>query len=761
MRNLITGILCLFSFAAFSQSGSIGSWREHLPYRQGQIVADGITRIFCATTQGLFSYGKSDESLERYSKLNGLNDFGISHIAYNRDYHQLIIAYENANIDLLADNNSVINLSDISRKNIPGNKRINHITNEGRYVYFACGFGIVVLDLERKEIKDTYYIGTNGTAVDVKSVALNDTYIFAATDNGVYQAARNNPNLSDFNNWSVILNDFSNGDYNHAEVISNTVLINYDLSTGDSIYQWNNGWAVPSLPQNGNTYSFRVKNDQFFLSQNDQVLIYDANFNWLQTIDGNSIPGLLARDAIMDDEGSVWIADAEKGLIEFKSGTWQSRFPAGPNSSAAAALQVVDGRLWIAHGPKNRGWTNNFQYSGFSWYEDGTWKTYDGYTAQTPLFSQYNFFDNMAISVDPSNKEHLFISSGGSGLLEFNAGNVVNYYDDLNSTLKEQFGNPGQVKVHGIVMDDEGNLWATNAGVNTVLNARLPDGQWISYSFPGIVNSSSKTGDIVIDQNGGKWLTLFENTGGSEGILYFNDNGTPSVTADDVKSNVTFGSNRVRTLAVDLDGTVWAGLDAGLRVFYPPSLQAQQIIIQQDGAYQYLLETESVTAFAIDGANRKWVGTENAGVFLFTSDGQEQLLHFTAENSPLFSNNIYSLAIDGKTGQVYIGTDKGLLSYQGDAVEGKESCSDVEVYPNPVQTGYMGPVAIKGIAANGTIKITDVSGNLVYQTEALGGQAIWNGNNLSGERVSTGVYLIFAMDPEGTNTCTSKVLFNR
>ena len=759
MRNLITGIFCLFSFASLSQPGAIGSWREHLPYRQGQIVADGTGRIFCATSQGLFSYRKDDQSLERFSKLNGLNDFGISHIAYNNDYHQLIIAYENANIDLLADDNSVINLSDISRKNIPGSKRINHITNDGRYVYFACGFGIVVLDLERKEIKDTYYIGFNGAAVDVKSVALNDTYIFAATDNGVYQASLSNPNLSDFNNWSVILTDTGSGEYNHAAVISNTLLVNYHLSSGDSILQWNNGWGLPSLPQNSFTEAFEVKNNQFYLTQSDKVLIYDASLSLIQTIDINNVPNLKSRDAISDDAGVIWIADEEKGMIQYTNGTWQSMFPAGPNSSAAAAMEVVDGKLWIVHGPKNRGWTNNFQYTGFSWYEDGAWKTYDGYTSQTPLFPQYNFYDNMALTVDPSNKEHLFVSSGGRGLLEFQDGNAVNHYDDTNSTLKQQFGNPGQVKVHGIRMDDEGNIWATNAGVNTVLNARLPSGQWIAYSFAGI--SNSKAGDLVIDQNGGKWLTLFENSGGSDGLLYFNDNGTPSDLSDDESAPISFASNRVRSLIVDNDGTLWVGLDAGLRVIYPPSIQPQQIIIKQDGAFQYLLETESVTAFAVDGANRKWIGTENAGVFLFSADGQEQIQHFTIDNSPLFSNNIYSLAIDGKSGQVYIGTDKGLLSYQSDAVDGKETCDDVEVYPNPVQRSYNGPVAIKGIPANGTIKITDVSGNLVFQAEGLGGQAIWNGNNLKGERVSTGVYIVFAMDPEGANTCSSKILFNR
>ena len=155
------------------------------------------------------------------------------------------------------------------------------------------------------------------------------------------------------------------------------------------------------------------------------------------------------------------------------------------------------------------------------------------------------------------------------------------------------------------------------------------------------------------------------------------------------------------------------------------------------------------------------IGTLNSGVYLLSSDGQSQIHHFTAENSPLFSNIISTIAINPKSGEVFFGTDKGLISYQSDAIEGGDKCEGVTVYPNPVRPGYNGPIAIKGVMDKATIKITDISGNVVYQGSALGGQAIWYGTNLNGEKAHTGVYLVFASNNEGINACITKLLFVR
>jgi len=760
---LFAFLFSIYFHSSFSQSNILGSWREHLPYLKGVSVSAGKGKVYCATSEGLFSYNESDNSIDRYSKLNGLSDFGFSTIAYNSAVDVLVIGYSNANIDLLWDDGTVYNLSDISRKNISGNKTINSITMDGKFAYLSCGFGIVVLDLSRKEIKDTYIIGINGASLNIGQVALDGTNIYAAAEDGVYKGLMNDPFLANFNNWTKIRDDQSNtGDFNFAVSYNNILYVNFKKNSGDSILAYNGNWGVSlanPLPTN-TIQSMKIVNDMMVITNSFSTSVYNNSLTRTRYIDGTTYNNPIIRDAEISRNDVIWIADNEQGLMKVNAQNASEKIiPEGPNSQQASAMQVVNGKLWLAHGPRTRAWTNQYSYSGFSSFTPGNWTTNDGYTGQnSSFFTQSNFYDNMSIAVDPSNSNHLFIGSGGRGLLEFLDEKPYKIFLDTNSTLKGQFGNTGQVKIHGICYDQNKNLWVSNAGVNTVLNVYKTDKTWKAFSFPGLVNSNSKTGDMVIDDLDYKWLILFENIGGKDGILVFDDNGTIDDITDDRSSIVEFGGNRVRSIAKDKEGVIWAGTEEGVYIFYPPSIVPQKILIKQDDSFQYLLATESIISIAVDAGNQKWIGTEYGGVFVFSPDGQKQIYHFTKENSPLFSNTISCISIDNKTGEVYIGTDKGLISYQGTAVEGGSGCSDLIVYPNPVVRNYNGPIAVRGVVPNGIVKITDISGGLVYQATSTGAQFIWDGTNLSGEKVQTGVYLVFSTDELGENNCSTKLI---
>jgi len=258
-------------------------------------------------------------------------------------------------------------------------------------------------------------------------------------------------------------------------------------------------------------------------------------------------------------------------------------------------------------------------------------------------------------------------------------------------------------------------------------------------------------------------------------LFAFDMNGTLDDESDDryekfnvVDVNNKIISNNVFSFAEDHDGNIWVGTDKGIVVYYTPSrvfdeglFYGQQIIVPRNdgtGLADILLGTEKVTAIAVDGANRKWVGTAKAGVFLFSDDGLENIHHFTTENSPLLSNNILDIAIDGEKGTLYFGTDKGLISYKSTAIDGKDNFRDVYVYPNPVREDYQGEIVITGLVGNVNVKITDITGNIVYETTALGGQAIWDGKTFSGDRVHTGIYMIFCTNEDGTQTHITKLL---
>ncbi len=777
-KSILLLMLCISGLSSLkAQPFAIGNWREHLPYLHGRTLAITPSRIFCATDEGLFAYHFDDNSLERFSKLNGLNDFGISTIAYSTDYKLTILGYTTSNIDFVYDDNTILNFSDIKRKNIPGDKTINRIFIKGRFAYLACGFGIVVMDLERKEVKETYFIGTNGTSVIVNEVAMDNDFIYAATENGVYRGSLNGIDLTDFNNWSKILDDTANaGTFNLALVYNNVLFVNYSRSTGDTIMAWNGNWGVPLVPEltlNFRNRSLRTAEGNLLVCSDFYVMVFDNSYIRTRYVDGSVIQEGDIYDATVDKDQILWVADRKKGLVKVVGTQIESIYPNGPNSAQVSMMQAGNGTLWLTHGPRNRSWNNQYEVQGFSTYKDGKWETYDGKSEKTPLFNTYNFYDVVSLALDPSNSDHVFFGASGPGLLNFKDNQPIGFYRDtlgtsstgacnsykqaMYSTLKNQFGNNCATKVHGIAYDYNANLWVSNAGVDNVLSVLKTDGSWKTFLFKQRIGTSAKTGDMVIDKSGYIWTTIFENIGGKDGLLVFNYNNTIDNTADD-EYDIAILSERVRSLAVDNDGIIWAGTEGGLFLFYPPSVSPQQILIKQDGSYQYLLAAASVTAIAVDGANRKWVGTESGGLYLFSADGLEEIHHFTAENSPLFSNNITYLAIDDKSGEVYIGTDKGLISYQSEAIAGESGCTDLVVYPNPVKREYDGPIAIKGVVSNGSVKITDVAGNLVYETKALGGQAIWDGKNFKGEKAATGVYIVISSDASGGSTCIAKLM---
>ncbi|NCX95688.1 MAG: T9SS C-terminal target domain-containing protein, partial [Chitinophagia bacterium] len=225
-------------------------------------------------------------------------------------------------------------------------------------------------------------------------------------------------------------------------------------------------------------------------------------------------------------------------------------------------------------------------------------------------------------------------------------------------------------------------------------------------------------------------------------------------------------STTVNSLAIDKNDNLWIGTADGIAILYNASSairlksDAETPVVQYDQYAGYLFKGEIVRAIAVDGANRKWIGTDN-GVWLLSPDAVNSsiLLRFTTQNSPLPDNRIRKITIDNVTGIVYIGTENGVVAYRGTATEGGKTNGDVKSFPNPVPPGYQGTIAIKGLATNADVRITDMSGQLIYRTTALGGQAIWNGKDYTGRRPASGVYLIFATNTDGSQTYSGKMVF--
>jgi len=771
LKKACTSTLLLLSFLmggdGIAQT-SIGQWRDHLSYKKGISITQSQNNIYCASESGIYTLEKYDYSINRLSKITGLSDIGVSTLDYNAYNNTLLIAYKNANIDLVADKN-IYNLPDIKRSIVTAKKTINNIHFRNEIAYLACGFGIVVLNMDKKEIKDTYYIGVNGGFINVRDITSDADTLYAATDSGVYRASFNAPNLADFKSWRKFAS-LPKGVYNTITSFGNNIYVNRSESTWglDTIFSFDGTlWQKAAIDTPAFLHlpvkKLETGANKLLIASIAGTDIFDTNLVWLGRI--NNYSNFDAYQSIVDNNNSdvIWIADHNNGIVKsYQIFNNDNFYPNGPNTSESYAMSISGGDLWVARGSRNGIWDGNSREAEAYKFSNESWSS----TTKMNIPALDTIRDIVSVAIDPANKEHVYLGSLGAGLIEINNGSLVNIWNEQNSTLQGVIANGGWVGIFGCVFDKDGNLWVSNAKVDNPISVRKSDGTWQSFNSSGIA-AAPTAGQIIVSQSNQKWVVLARGTG----ILVFDENGTWA-TGDDKMKKLTKGSgsgnlpsSEVFCLAEDNDGEIWVGTNKGIAVFYcadqvfsSSGCEAQQIFIEQDGHTQILLETEVVNAIAIDGANRKWIGTQNSGVYLMSEDGTQQILHFTVDNSPLLSNEILSLAINPKSGEVFFGTADGIISYRNDATEGLEDFTNVYVFPNPVKPGYEGPIAITGLVENADVKITDISGELVLQTKALGGQAIWFGKNSNGERARSGVYLVFCSNDDGSKTYVAKIL---
>ncbi len=783
IRTLLLVLPCLLSPVLHAQSEvPIGAWSEHYPYRKAIAVAEGGGYVFTATANSMFRYTTATGEIETLSKVNALNDVGIQGLAWNEPLGMLLVCYTNGNLDLI-EGNRTTNVGDIKRSNILGNKGIYSVYFEGTNAFLGCGFGIVVLDLERKEVRDTWRIGPNGSQVQVNGITVYNDSIYAATTTGLFTAARNAPNLASFDSWrqrSDMGFNIAGGPFTSISTFADKLLLNYRGSQValDTLLMLgtDNAWQRFAPLYGRVNRRLDVSTDGAFvvIPHNSDIHMYDQAMNEVSFIFGYVGGFANPSQAIRGSNATFWIADLEVGLVNFGGATDRSFLPNGPKNANTWRLASSGGAVYIATGALAGNWSNTFLKDGVHLYRNGTWSTSD--VGNTPLMAGANTYggavnDIVAIAVDPEDPTHAYAGSWDDGLLELRDGRPVQIFNAGNSSLGNDL-NQGieKVNVAGLDYDLDGNLWISNAWAPSPISVRTKSGSWYSYTPGSILNGNLLIADILAASNGYKWIVRPR----GNALLVFDDNGTLDNTSDDryklLNSEAGTGglpAPDVFAVAEDKEGQIWVGTSKGVAVYYTPEVvfnnpvDAQQILLEQDGNFQYLLETEFVSCIAVDGANRKWLGTQTGGVFLVSPDGRTQIQHFTEANSPLPSNTVNAITIDGLTGEVYVATDRGIMSYRSDAIEGGTENTCATVFPNPVRESYTGQVAIDGLVRDSEVKITDVSGNLVYRTTSLGGQALWPATNMSGERVSTGVYLIFATDQFGTFKCNTKVLVVR
>ncbi|MDR1403759.1 MAG: hypothetical protein LBJ60_08680 [Tannerellaceae bacterium] len=758
MKRFVLVCICLNGLALTGLAQSTGAWRSYLSYQNTTLIAEGNNHVFAVANGSLYSYHKEDKSVTRYAKETtpALSDNNITNIRFDTGQNILIITYLNGNIDLLGEN-TITNLPFLMDANSIQDKEVNYIYTAKSTAYLAAKFGILVINLQRKEIKETYRLNTS-----VSSVVIKDDAIYAATGNDVMKALLNE-NPIDPNNWKPDDTLQAEDSIRQLAVFKNTLCL---LVKGKGIYcQSENNTRL--LLENQLLTGMKVENDRLLAHSADELFIYSS-----LTEKEKGTVGDIKDVSSTKDNQTYWLATGEKGITGIeRTGANQYKLIVSdvnknsPVRNYADFLLFCQNKLYVAGGGR---WADRFDRTGTVMIYDPQQQSWNNIPHVT------GFVDATSIAVDKNDENHFFVSSWGRGIYEFKMNEMVKKYDETNSPLQAAAAGGIYTRVEGLCFDRSTNLWMTNSGVPDVIKVLKPDGNWVSIHIPGVTNTVLAD-KILIAANGDKWINLTRGDNSHiSGILVFNERtNIDDATGYDYHSfgslnglQGSVGASEYFCITEDKNGAIWIGTNRGPVVVYNAAAVltskdqtnfSRIIHTGENGENTVFLMDERVKAIAVDGGNRKWLGTGNNGLYLVNEDGGKILEHFKAENSPLLSNTIESLAINHQTGEVFIGTDKGLISYRGDATQGSESYANVYAYPNPVRPDFNQKVVITGLMENSSVKITDVKGNLIYQTQSVGGQVSWDCRNTYGRYAASGVYLVIAATPEAKESVVTKI----
>tara|TARA_R110002072_G_scaffold201057_1_gene358767 strand:+ start:714 stop:2954 length:2241 start_codon:yes stop_codon:yes gene_type:complete len=729
-------------------------------------------RVFAAYPTGLGEYEYASGEISTWDAVSSLSDITISSIGYSSSTNSVFVGYENGNIDKIRSN-KLSNIPAIKLAQVQGSKRINNIKEYNGYMYFSTGFSIVKIDPIKEEVRDTYY-PTNGNAA-ILDVAFKNDSIYAITEERMYVGGVNNIALADPAQWyidsRVPILFSSSVHYAEVESVNDSLflLLKTDGYGLDTLYQVLPNQLVPQIQ------SFTVEinsivnvNGKLAVNYFPGTILYDSDllgFSQIGPYSSGSLPDL---NSLSYNKGTYWLADRNSGLIEYKGpGNSQTISISGPPRSEAFKLSWQGGKLVVASGGLT-GVTQTYNTAGVYLFEDEEWTEKSQNTLTK--WSGVNIWDYLSASINPMNEDQIAIATFSEVPLSIGSisNNTIDTFTVNNSIIEPNNSFIENALISDVKYDEQGNLWMLNGYSLNPLKVYTKDKQWIEFPV-GTAATNKLTYDIEIDFNGNKWFALRDG-----GLYGYNDNGTISNLSDDKIVFLNTGdfsgglpSNNVNAIAVDFDNEIWIGTDNGFAVLYNSEgsfdaaegdYNAQRIKLEFEGNVEYVLGATKITDIEVDGANRKWFATDNSGILLLSADGLEIIEQHTVDNSPLISNNILDLALDQNTGELFIVTDKGLVSYRTDATYEDPNYDNVVVFPNPARPNFNGPITIQGIRYNSDVKITDVAGKLVYKTTSNGGTATWDGKTLNGERVPTGVYLIWTAANEGKGRKVGKVV---
>lgn len=764
MKQLIFSIL-LIVFGTVNSQNFENKWTGHFSYTSVKSISQGNDRIYAAAENAVFTYDLSTQELNTISSINGLSGEVISTIYYSEPFGLLVIGYENGLIEVVIDgDDDILTVVDILDKQTipPSKKRINQLFEYNGNLYISAGYGISVFDLEALEFGDSYFIGELGTQIEILQTTVREPYIYAASpEAGVLRAEVANDDLIDYESWTII----SGGNYQGIQTLN------------DEVYALKNNKEVYLVPEVGpfllknifseNIVTFLVKEDLLTISTATKMFAYSVGF-----IQQGSI-GMIADYDYQLQSGLAfnnffYMGTQEIGMLiaPFNMDQAEQILPDGPILNQPFAIDTSPGQLWVGFGDIDVNF-NPFPLSrrGISNFRAGTWTNIPYEELEAAVGGEVT--DIVRVIINPENADETFMSSYQMGLLKIDGLIPTVLFNENNSPLTLPPNLPAAgIRIYGSDFDNQGNLWFVQSRINEGLIRRSATGGFERIDISSVIDAENEIAlsSLAVSREGYVFFGATES-----GLIGYNpNNGSFNKISEGIGSG-NLATNNIRALEFDKQNRLWIGSLKGLRVLYNISgffdeganTDAQAIIILDGDVPQELLFEQSITDIEVDGSNNKWIATATSGVFYLSSNGQETLLRFTKNNSPLPSDNIQDIAIDEESGVVYFATKNGLVAYNGTSTAPRENLSGVYAYPNPVRPEYKGFVTIDGLTANANVKITDLEGNLVFETTSEGGSVIWDTTAFGRHRVASGVYLVLITTKDASETKVTKIMIVR
>jgi hypothetical protein len=769
MLKKIYIITFLFPIALFSQIDYSDKWEDFFSYNQVNDFELYDNKIYAISENTAFIYNILDDSYQKISSVNGLSGEKTSTMFYDSDSEKFIIGYKNGLIETINSDGTIKINKDIVNLAQPGTKNINHFFKYENILFISTPFAIIEYQIDNLEFGDTFYIGAGSSAVHINQIAVKNDIIYAATVNGIYSANVNAPFLIDFNNWQQPQGSLV-GNFKTITIFNDEIYV----SKGNDFFRLNSNNSL-TLIQNFSQPIINVKASESLITitLETEAHILNDNLNSAAIAQSTAEFNFTLNNSFSQD-GIIYLATNRYGVLikDFSENNYIETHPDGPLYNDVFSIEAEKGHLWAVYGGQNYS-TYNFTYikKGFSHFNGENW-----INTRFEEFGKYNLLD---ISIDPFDINHIFISSYYHGLIEIQDDEIVNFYNQDNSSLETWFygiyNNPNAVLVSATDFDSEGNLWIANSHTNNRLKKFNKNGNWSQYSFADLITANKfGLGDLMADKMNNIWIGTR-----ASGVLIFNENGEKTAKLDTNIDSGNLPSNMVKSFDDDLNRNVWIGTTEGFRVlrgvsqvFDTPKPEAVPIKIKLEGATgneqaQIVLGEQAINSIAIDGADNKWFGTNNSGVLGTNPSATESLYVFNKDNSPLPSNTINKIKIDNSTGMVYFATANGIVAFNAGVAPFGDELSNTYAYPNPV-TKNDEFVTIDGLNGKhlprGTnVKILDSAGYLVYETNVIegqelkGGKVIWNKRNLAGNKVASGVYIVLLIFSDTGETSTTNI----